>query len=863
MIKKYVNGLVNHPVRVILVIAIITLFFAFQFQNLFMILDPKRILPQDHPFVQLNNKIEQTFGGSRVVVIGVVVKNGDIFNPSTLAKIKRITDRVKGVSGILEENVVSISDRKIKYINASPGGMDIRPMMSEVPTTKEGLDDLKKSLYSNDLYVKSLVSEDGKAAAIITDFRSGVFSPSNNSSGSAGQSPGGNPWWNPNKGQTTSAGSSTVGGSAAGGSNPWWNPDKGKKDAKSNMPKGGTTYDTLVGLVKGLIFGSSSWSASGENPYWTSDSLIYKKLHAIIDKEKDDNTEIYLGGLPIALSFLEADTNVMNQVVFPVAFVVIMGVLYLSFKSLQGMVIPILTALLSVIWALGLVGLLGIPLDPFTKTLTPLLIVAIAAGHSIQILKRYYEEYARSGNHKEAVRESTLRMAPVMITAGFVASASFASLITFHLKTFQAFGLLTAFGILSAVVLELSFIPAFRTLVPPRKKPTLNLPPSFLDRILNSLGRGIPLHHFKILFAGLLILMISLAGAYLVKVNNSLKTQFFENTELRVSDRAINQAFGGTSTFYILIDGKKPDRLKDPNVMAGIEGLQKLLESIPGVGKTQSYVDYLKKMSRSIHGGDPAWEKIPESRQAAGEYLFLYSISGNPADFNRLVNYDYQQAVIWAFLKSDSTDLAEKIIKEVNAYVPAHFDSDMTVGVAGSSPVTVALNETMVQGKVKNIVQVSGLTFIIASLVFRSLLGGLLVLIPLLLAVMINFGIMGFSGLTLGIGTATIAAMSVGMGADYAIYFIFRLKEEFEKSGELDSAIANTMSTAGKSILYVAFAISAGCATLIFPGYYLHTEGILVPLAMLTSSVGAITIVPSLMAWLRPRFVFGEKTVKG
>jgi predicted RND superfamily exporter protein len=494
MIKKYVNGLVNHPVRVILIVSAVTLFFAFQLQHLFMILDPKRILPQDHPFVQLNNKIEQTFGGSRVVVIGVVVKNGDIFNPETLAKIKRITEEVKGVSGILEENVVSISDRKIKYINASPSGMDIRPMMAEVPTTKEGLEELKKDLYSNDLYVKSLVSEDGKAAAIITDFRSGVFSPAKTgSSGTGGQASGGNPWWNPEKGKTTSTGSSTTGGAATGGTssiggNPWWNPDKEKKDAKSAPPKGATTYDTLVGLVKGLIFGNSPWPAGGDNPYWTSDSTIYKKLHAIIDKEKDGNTEIYLGGLPIALSFLEADTNVMNQVVFPIAFLVIMGVLFLSFRSLQGMIIPILTALLSVIWALGMVGLLGIPLDPFTKTLTPLLIVAIAAGHSIQILKRYYEEYAKSGNHKEAVRESTLKMAPVMVTAGLVASASFASLITFHLKTFQAFGLLTAFGILSAVVLELSFIPAFRTLVPPRKKASHEPSPSFLDKSLLSLG---------------------------------------------------------------------------------------------------------------------------------------------------------------------------------------------------------------------------------------------------------------------------------------------------------------------------------------------------------------------------------------
>ncbi|HXN07650.1 MAG TPA: MMPL family transporter, partial [Nitrospiria bacterium] len=474
------------------------------------------------------------------------------------------------------------------------------------------------------------------------------------------------------------------------------------------------------------------------------------------------------------------------------------------------------------------------------------------------------EEYGATGDHKEAVRRSTLRMAPVMLTAGLVASASFASLVTFHLKTFQAFGLLTAFGIVSAVILELSFIPAVRVVIKPGAPPVKAKSLSSTDRSLSALGGFVLSGRNTIIAIGIVFIVISSAGASLVHVNNSLKGQFFEKTELRQSDQAINAAFGGTSTFYILVDGNSPDRLKDPAVMAGIEGLQKKLESVSGVGKTQSYVDYLKKMNSSLHAGDPAWEKIPETRQAAAEYLLLYTMSGNPADFNRLVDYNYQKAVVWVFLKSDSTALAEQLIQVVNDYKKSgHFASDLTVGVAGSSPVTVALNETMVEGKKYNILQISALTFVISSLVFRSFLGGLLVVIPLLLSVLINFGFMGFSGLALGIGTATISAMSVGIGADYAIYFLFRFREEYQKSGEVDLALRTTMTTAGKSILFVALAISAGCATLIFPGYYLHTEGILVPLAMLTSSVGAITLLPALTAWLRPKFVFGGKVKSG
>ncbi len=174
MIKRYVAFIVRFPVLIILAAVVLTLLFGSQFWNLEMVLDPKRILPQGHPYVKLNNEIERRFGGSRVVVIGVVAKEGDIFNPKTLAKIKRITEKVKGVSGIVEENVVSIADRKIKVIKASPTGLEIKRLMEEVPKNQKEMEALRSNIFENDMYVGSLVSADGRAAAIITDFQGGA-----------------------------------------------------------------------------------------------------------------------------------------------------------------------------------------------------------------------------------------------------------------------------------------------------------------------------------------------------------------------------------------------------------------------------------------------------------------------------------------------------------------------------------------------------------------------------------------------------------------------------------------------------------------------------------------------------------------
>src|ERR687887_2658134 len=105
---------------------------------------------------------------------------------------------------------------------------------------------------------------------------------------------------------------------------------------------------------------------------------------------------------------------------FPLALLVIGLVHYDAFHTLQALFLPLLTALLSVLWAVGVMGLLGVPLDPFNTT-TPILILAVAAGHAVQVLKRFYEEYERAGDVGEAIVASLARVGPVMIAAGIIA----------------------------------------------------------------------------------------------------------------------------------------------------------------------------------------------------------------------------------------------------------------------------------------------------------------------------------------------------------------------------------------------------------------------------------------------------------
>ena len=586
---------------------------------------------------------------------------------------------------------------------------------------------------------------------------------------------------------------------------------------------------------------------------------IKDRVEAVIDRERDPSVNVYLGGISINLAWLEIYSQRMAYYFF-VSLAVIMGVLYLSFRSIQGMAIPIVTALLSVVWGLGVMGLLEVPMDAFNVT-TPILIMAVAAGHSVQILKRYYEEFARLGDSSAAVVASLTKIGPVMLTAGSIATVSFLTLMVFPTATIRIFGLFTATGILAAMILELTFIPAIRSALPPpsRFEAEREGTRGYVDRLTDTLADLVTAGRWRQLTsAGVVLLLVLLMGIQRLEVDNSIKGSFAEDSLVRLDDNALNAAMGGSNTLYLLVEGPAPDAIKNPAVLKAMEAVQRYLETRHElVGKTQSVVDFLQKMNRALHEDDPAYDRLPEDRDLIAQSLLLYSMSGDPGDLDSYVDYEYRSGVIWAYLKTDSTAYYERVIADLRPFLQTQFPPDYRLVIGGGMAQGAALNEVMVRGKLLNIGAIAVSIYTISSLVFRSALAGLYVLIPLALTVIANFGVMGLTGIRLDIGTSTVSAMAVGVGADYAIYIIYRLREEMGLHGDPEQAVRTTLTTAGKAVTYVALAVGLGYAVLMLTGFGLHTRlGFLVAVAMAVSCLAAILLVPALAFRFRPGFIF-------
>lgn len=594
-------------------------------------------------------------------------------------------------------------------------------------------------------------------------------------------------------------------------------------------------------------------------------------IMAAVDASRDDSVRLYVGGAPIAFAGVEIYSNTRGGVYFAAAFVIIMLVQWWAFRSVQGMLLPMVTALLSTIWAMGLMQLAGFQLNSINTT-TCILVMAVTSGHAIQLLKRYYEEFARlraaspQADRRElsrrAVVVSVSRVGAVMVTAGLIASLTLYSLMLSKIALIRQFGFIAGTGVLSGLLIEMSFVPALRSLLrPPRDSESAREQrEGLLDRMLRGFARQIAGGRAPLILGGSVALILAIgAGTLRLHGDSSIMRYFAKDDPVRVADEAINHALGGTNTVYFLVETAQADGIKDPKVLAAMEQLQAFLAAQPDIGKTQSLADLIKRMNRAMHGDDAAYDRLPDDQALIAQYLLLYSLSGGPEDFSSYVDNDYRRGIVWAFVRTDSTAYAQSLFDRVQPLLHA-FPEGVTVRIGGTLADSIAVNEVIVHEKIVNTAQMAVVIFVLTSLMLRSVVGGLFVLAPVLIIALANFGIMGWLGIPLDMGTATTASMAISIGADYEIYLLYRFREELRASGgDLQLATERSLMSCGKAVIFVAAAVAGGYSALLASDFTFYSRlGTTVAVTMLVSAFSALVFLRAMMLVFRPRFIFGD-----
>ena len=529
------------------------------------------------------------------------------------------------------------------------------------------------------------------------------------------------------------------------------------------------------------------------------------------------------------------------------------------------MLLPNLVVLGSIAVGLGLMSAANVPFYVITNAL-PVILIAIGVADGIHILGQYYEEVAKTPDASPkdiTVRTMTEMWRPVTVTsftdiAGFLA-ISFSS----FMPPMKAFGVFASFGILAALLFSLFTIPAILVLLKPKQSSKISQAGGSdkFGKVMSGLGAAVSKNSIPTLVIASIILVVGILGALRLQVNEERIRNFKTSEKIYIADRAINKYLDGTTTLDIVVETDDTEGLFNPDYLKKIEALQEYIETLPNVSSTTSIVDYLKQMNRAMNEDRKEFFKLPDKSDLIAQYFLIYSASGDPTDFEEEIDYDYRLANVRATMNSGLFTDIKKVIIPTQKYVDEKFNEPgLTANLAGRANVDFhwisGIKKTHFRGVGLALLAV----VIFTSLVFRSLVAGLLTVVPVSMAVLFIYAVMGYTGIWLGVGTSMFAAIAIGTGVDFAVHTLDRLITLIrdEKRG-IDEAFTMLFPSTGRALLFNFSALFLGFGVLVTSHVPpLIRFGSLVGVAALVSFLASQTVIPALIKVIKPKFLVGE-----
>lgn len=588
-----------------------------------------------------------------------------------------------------------------------------------------------------------------------------------------------------------------------------------------------------------------------------SDHLIITEINKIL-KDNPGDEKILLGGTTCSRYYTGVYIEEDLGKLLPMGLLIMLLFLLVCFRQIRGMLLPFIVVIMSIIVAMGMIPALGWKLTSIT-VLLPVILISIANDYGIHMIAKYQEDNTRKNNFTKI--ELSKRMVknlglPIFVT-GITTFAGMLCLMGHVVIPAGQLGILAAIGITFALAASLMFIPAINSLLK-NAKPVISAKDiskkkPIIEQILTFFGNFVGNNAKLVLLFSAGIILIFLAGITQLKVDTDPIKEYSEGHPMAIASHKINDNLGGFFPISIMVSGD----IKDPGIMKKIDRLETRLREIPEIGNTLSIARIIKQLSRVMNDkNDAYYDKIPDTKEAIAQYIEIYNMSGEPDDFEKMVDFPFTNAQISARIKNSSTPVLRKVITEIETLIKN--DPDVTC-IGGVADIFSGLANYVVRGQFIAMAASILLVTTILMIVFKSPVAGLLGSMPLALSIIFLFGLMGYMGIELNIINALLSSIMIGVGVDYTIHFLWRYKEEMKNRHDHVEAVKHTLVTTGRGIVFNAFSVVIGFSIL-FSSHFIPVKffGFLIVVSITSCLIGAIVIVPALCIVFKPHFLEPE-----
>ena len=718
----------------------------------------------------------------------IAVKTQNIFDLDFLEKLDRFHHALEDELPNIK-GVDSLINARNTY--GIEGELIVEPLIDNLPQNNEDLISLKETVTNNSLYKNSLYSEDFRMTTVTID----TETYSNN----------------------------------------------GASQDATNLE-----FDDSLEFDDDSIGGQRLYLTDAEN-----DEII-SQTQQIMQRFNDDNFEIYLSGsAAIAGIFKQALMN--DSVIFiSLMMIVIMIVLFVLFRRISGVILPLSCVSLTLIMTVSLMSIFSAPFTMATQIM-PTFLLAVVTSASIHLLAVFYKDFAKTNDKKKSLRYAMGHSGLAIIMTSVTTAVGLWSFSFSGVAPVADLGVFASSGVMVGLVFTLVFLPALVSVTNFKvvKQKSSEDEHSLMDRALIGISVFATTRPKLIISVSTVLIICAAIIAAQLRFSHFPLQWLPEDNFARVATEAVDENLKGSLTLEVIIDTEKTNGLYNPELLRVIDDVSKNINSISTgnmfVGKVISYIDVIKETNRALNENRDEYYAIPDDSDLIAQEFLLFESSGNN-DLASLVDANYSKARLT--LKTPFIDSLEAntFIDNAQIYLDQKFGSLAKVTFIGiGTLMTVTFEEAIYSSAVSYILAFSLITILMVLLI-GNLKIGLISMIPNLLPIVILSTIMVIFKMPLDMFTLLIGAIALGLAVDDTVHFMHNFRRYELQYNDVDKAVRLTLMGTGRAITLTSIVLALGFLVLTFSQMNnMFDFGVLTASAILVALLADFFLMPAIM----------------
>jgi len=808
----FAHVLFDHRYKMLVVMLLFVFLLASQIPGIRLDTSTEGFLHETDPILIEYEGFRDLFGRDEMAI--VAVRSENIFDFKFLGKLKNLHEDLRNNLPYLDDITSLVNARNTHGIDDE---LIVENLFEKWPANKQELNVLARQAKQNPMYKNLLLSEDGKLTTIVL------------------------------KTHTYSG-------------------------------QGGETEEDLAGFsdeapdIGDPLDGDADWNIE-KQVYLTDmeNSEFVAALGRILDQHRTGDFPVFMAGTPVVTDFLKQSMISNMRRFMGIALVVISIFLFVMFRRLSGVLMPVFIVMVSLVSTVGLMALTGVAIKIPTQIL-PSFLLSVAVGASVHILVMFFQSFDRGETKRDAIAHALGHSGLAILMTSLTTAAGLLSFSTAEVAPIADLGLFSAAGVILSLVYTIVFLPVLLSIFPIKSKFTKEISgqlsvkgtpgntatPMPMDAVLNFVARISTQNPVKILLTALILFVIALTGALKIELSHDPVRWLPDQSDVRISNEILDHELKGTTSIEVVVDTKKENGLYDPDLLARLEHSGQLFETYKDdkvyVGKAFSLTMVIKETNQALHGNNPLFYKVPDNRDLIAQELFLFENSGSD-DLEDFTDSQFSKARLTLKLPFVDAIAYSSFMDHVQDHFQSGYPHE-NIQITGM----VAILSRVLTNAMHSMMKSYGYAFGVITLLMVLLIGrvkiGFFSMIPNIYPIFIMLGVMGWFHIPMDLFTMLVGSIAIGLAVDDTIHFMHNFRRYYEKYQDPVAAVYETLHTTGRAMLVTTCVLSIGFFTFMFSEMNnLFNFGFLAGFTLILALLSDYFIAPALMVLLNKKTI--------